>query len=60
MEADLCVLDPQATPLLALRTRESKTVADMLFVLMTLGDDRCVEATWVNGQCVHQRSQPDA
>ncbi|GAA07245.1 guanine deaminase [Acetobacter tropicalis NBRC 101654] len=60
MEADLCVLDPQATPLLALRTRESKTVADMLFVLMTLGDDRCVDATWVNGQCVHQRPSSEA
>ncbi|OUI95435.1 guanine deaminase [Acetobacter indonesiensis] len=57
MEADLCVLNPEATPLLAVRARESKDVADLLFVLMTLGDDRCVEATWVNGQCVHERTE---
>ncbi|AQT03795.1 guanine deaminase [Acetobacter persici] len=55
MEADLCVLNPAATPLLALRTRECTSIADLLFVLMTLGDDRCVKATWVDGRPVHIR-----
>lgn len=55
MEADLCVLNPKATPLLAQRTQRSQSIADTLFALMILGDDRCIEATWVNGHCVYQQ-----
>lgn len=60
MEADLCVLDPAATPLLALRTRTCTSLADLLFVLMTLGDDRCVQATWVDGRPVYVRAAATA
>lgn len=56
-EADLCVLDLQATPLLAFRTQFSKSVMDQLFVLMTLGDDRAVRATYVAGHCVYDRDR---
>lgn len=58
MEADLCVLDPAATPLLALRTRHCASMADLLFVLMTLGDDRCIKATWVDGRLAYARPDP--
>jgi len=48
-EADLVVLDPQATPLLARRTAACPTLGERLFVLMMLGDDRAVAATHVLG-----------
>jgi guanine deaminase len=50
-EADVVVLDPCATPAMAHRVG---TVGDdleaTLFVLMTLGDDRAVRATYVLGE----------
>jgi guanine deaminase len=53
MEADLVVLDPAATPLLARRVERSEDDADRLFAMMTLGDERCVRETWVAGRRVH-------
>jgi guanine deaminase len=50
MEADFVVLDPAATPILAYRNARSASIAESLFVLMTLGDDRAVKATWVAGR----------
>ena len=55
-EADLVVLDPKATPLLALRTARANSVEDVLFALMTLGDDRAVQATYVAGKPAHLRA----
>ena len=55
-EADLAVLDPNATPLLALRTARARSVEDVLFALMTLGDDRAVRATYVAGKRAHERA----
>jgi guanine deaminase len=49
-EADLVVLDPQATPLLAERNSRSSSVRESLSVLMTLGDQRAVRATYVAGR----------
>jgi guanine deaminase len=54
-EADLVVLDPNATPLLALRTSRAESVEDTLFALMMLGDDRAVRATYVSGEVAHAR-----
>jgi guanine deaminase len=48
-EADFVVLRPDATPLLERRMAQAQSVAQRLFVLMTLGDDRVVEATYVMG-----------
>lgn len=48
-EADFVVLDPQATPLLARRTARCRGLADTLFALIMLGDDRAVAATHVLG-----------
>ena len=48
-EADFVVLDPAATPLLARRFERATDLAERLFVLMTLGDDRTVAATYILG-----------
>lgn len=59
-DADLCVLDLKSTPLLALRAARSESLHDLLFALMTLGDDRAVRATWVAGECVYDAARtPD-
>lgn len=49
-EADLVVLDLAATPLLARRSAACASLAERLFVLMTLGDDRAVAATYLLGE----------
>jgi guanine deaminase len=54
------VLDPSATPLLALRNARAESVEDQLFALMMLGDDRAVRATYVAGQCAHARREEPA
>lgn len=55
MEADLVVLDTRATPLLARRTARCQSLAERLFALMMLGDDRAIYETWINGRCQHRR-----
>ncbi len=57
MEADLTVLDPKSTPLMAFRTDHCDSIEDLLFVLMTLGDDRTVAATYVAGVPVYDRAR---
>ena len=61
-EADIVVLDPKATPLLAFRTARARSLEETLFMLMTLGDDRAVRATYVAGALAHAASPltPDA
>ncbi|MET0340742.1 MAG: guanine deaminase [Polyangiales bacterium] len=54
-EADFVVLDPRATPLLAFREARAKSFEERLFVLLTLGDDRAVAATYVAGVLQHAR-----
>jgi guanine deaminase len=49
-EADFVVLRADATPLLARRMAQARTIEERLFVLMTLGDERAVEATYVLGE----------
>ena len=44
-DADFVVLNPQATPLLARRTARAESLAELLFALIVLGDDRVIEAT---------------
>jgi guanine deaminase len=53
-EADVVVLDPRATPAMAHRMATlDDDLAATLFVLMTLGDDRAVRATYVAGNLAH-------
>ncbi|MCP4984433.1 MAG: guanine deaminase, partial [Gammaproteobacteria bacterium] len=54
-EADFVVLDLQATPLMQRRVAQSDCISDSLFALMMLGDDRCVEATHIMGECQYSR-----
>jgi guanine deaminase len=54
--ADLVVLDPWATPVLASRQEVSESLEDILFSLMILGDDRAVAATYVAGTPHHIRA----
>ena len=54
-EADFVVLDPVATPMQQLRYDNSTALRDKLFVLLTLGDDRTIYRTYVDGQLVHER-----
>ena len=56
-EADFLVLDLAATPLLARRTGKAQTIAEKLFVLSILGDDRCIEATYLAGRLAHSRER---
>ncbi|HEY3699855.1 MAG TPA: guanine deaminase, partial [Spongiibacteraceae bacterium] len=56
-DADIVVLDLQATPLLKLRSEQANSIEELLFILMLLGDDRAVHATYVAGQCVHRRDK---
>jgi guanine deaminase len=54
--ADVVVLDPRATPVLASRHELSHSIEDVLFSLMMLGDDRAIASTYVAGKAVHQRA----
>jgi guanine deaminase len=53
--ADIVVLDPRATPVMADRAALSESLEDMLFSLAILGDDRAVSATYVAGRKMHER-----
>ena len=55
-EADFLVIDPVATQLQQLRWDNSETLAEKLFMLMTLGDDRNIYHTYVDGRLVYTRS----
>ncbi|HET9750247.1 MAG TPA: guanine deaminase [Casimicrobiaceae bacterium] len=54
-DADLVVVDLHATPLLAFRMRYVADIDEALGVLLALGDDRAVRATYVNGQIAFDR-----
>ncbi|MCX8996648.1 guanine deaminase [Rhizobiaceae bacterium BDR2-2] len=49
-DADLVVLDASATPAMALKMEVVGSLADELFLLQTLGDDRAVAETYVAGR----------
>jgi guanine deaminase len=51
-EADFIVLRPDATPLLARRMASAQSFEARLFLLMTLGDERAVEATYILGELI--------
>ena len=49
-DADFVVLDAAATPAMALKMEVVRSLADELFLLQTLGDDRAVRETYVAGK----------
>jgi guanine deaminase len=58
-EADIVVLDLKSTPAIEYRMRFCRTLVEKLFVLMTMGDDRSVKATYVAGEPVYLRDRPE-
>ncbi len=60
LEADIVVLDARATPAMAHRALTLETLEEELFLLMTLGDDRAVTATYIAGEPVQPRAVPAA
>jgi guanine deaminase len=58
-EADFIVLDPKATPAMALRNSDFpvktlEEIADKAFAIMIMGDDRTIEATYIMGEIAYQ------
>jgi len=49
-EADVVVLNPRATPAMALRMARAETLAEELFALQMMGDDRAIVQTYVAGR----------
>lgn len=49
-DADLVVLDARATPAMRLRAERIETLAEELFLLQILGDDRAVAQTYIAGR----------
>ncbi|UXU76412.1 MULTISPECIES: guanine deaminase [unclassified Paracoccus (in: a-proteobacteria)] len=49
-DADLVVLNSRATPAMALRMERAQTLAEELFILQIMGDDRSIAQTYVAGQ----------
>ena len=56
MEADIIVLDMKSTPIIDHRMQFAKDFEEALFIQMTLGDDRAVQATYVAGELKYSRS----
>lgn len=59
-EADFIVLNTHATPLMQYRMAAVDNIFDLLFTLMTLGDDRVVTATYVMGILRHAQNKASA
>lgn len=51
-EADFIVLNPAGTPLMERRSNKCKTLEELLFCLMMMGDDRAIASTYVMGNCL--------
>jgi pyrimidine-specific ribonucleoside hydrolase len=49
-ETGFIVVNPSATPLLGMRNQSGKALAEGLFILMMIGDERGINATYIAGQ----------
>lgn len=58
LDADVVVLDPRATPLLALRTARARDASELLGVLMTCADDRAIHRVVASGRPAWERAAP--
>jgi guanine deaminase len=54
-DADFVVLDYKATPLIDYRLQQATSLAEKLFALCMLGDDRAIKQTFAAGVSVHAR-----
>jgi guanine deaminase len=57
MEADIVVLNMKSTPIIEYRMQFVKDIQEALFVQMTLGDDRAVQATYVAGELRYSKDK---
>lgn len=55
MEADIVVLNLKSTPIIEYRMQFAQDIHEALFIQMTLGDDRAVQATYVAGELRYQK-----
>lgn len=56
-DADFIVIDSRATPAMRLRMERAETLAEELFVLQIMGDDRAIRQTYVAGRPMLDRQQ---
>jgi guanine deaminase len=56
MEADIVVLNMKSTPIIDYRMQFAQDIHEALFIQMTMGDDRAVQATYVAGELRHSKS----
>ena len=54
-EADFIVLDLSATKLITEKLKVAKDINDILFSLMTLGDDRLIKEVYILGQAIYKK-----
>ncbi|MTI17707.1 guanine deaminase [Rhodobacteraceae bacterium RKSG542] len=57
MEADITVIDPVSTPLIANRMSYATELTEALFIQMILGDDRAIAATYIGGKQVYNKDE---
>lgn len=53
-EADFIVIDPDASPFLKYRSARVNDIFEFLFILMTLGDEKIIHATYIFGEAAYQ------
>ncbi len=56
MEADMVVLNMKSTEIIDYRMQFAEDIHEALFIQMTLGDDRAVQATYANGKLLYENS----
>lgn len=57
--ADFIVLNPAAVPLVKHRLQQCQQLWEKLFLIMTLGDDRLIEQTYIAGECRYNVADVD-
>ncbi len=54
-EADFIVIDLNATELISQKMKTASSISDILFNLMTLGDDRLIDEVYILGQRTYKK-----
>lgn len=54
-EADFIIIGPEALPYLRYRLSTADDIFETLFVLMTLGDNKNIEATYIYGSLAYKK-----
>jgi len=56
-EADIVVLNAHATEAMAMRMERAETLAEELFILQIMGDDRAIAETYISGNATKEKRQ---